>query len=569
MRGLRSHSSDRTFFQEADHAEELPSDFRERGLAAVGAQIIRPTAHAPGHSHSPEQFHRSRVDIDDDSKHSNAMSPSQSLASWRNAAGFGVTLDERKPAWVALPEVESSPSLRASQVSNVCSSGVMGALAHMPLTEIVQSMEFGRKTAHIGVYFDDDNGGNLHVHDGQIVRINAVFGGHERGGEQAFVEMCKRQGGFFRIDYERQEVERNVVRPTTFVLLDALRVIDEAASLGRDEEGGSNEEGSAPGETSSPWGENLSSESVAMAFDEPSDVVGELSVKPAIQQHPRYRSTAAVRLKLKGRIDAVPGTLVQIGLGGAFVACDAILVVDEGATLCIPLQDGDVDVEIVCRIVHIVAPTLERAASVGVEFPDLPPEVDRRLKVFIEELKRTHGREVAPPSLPTGDRLVRLLAESELLTAVGDAATAKRLLNQAHLLAPSDDDIRLRLRHVNEAIDAQQANAMLELALRGAANAVQLARRATELRPVRDVLLRSLTVFVRAGAHDDIADTAEQLVELDPDDEGALQTVLDANVALKRWSAVVRAAEGLLKLRPTDDGLRVMLQNAIGHVRKG
>src|SRR5207249_2931564 len=102
----------------------------------------------------------------------------------------------------------------------------------------------------------------------------------------------------------------------------------------------------------------------------------------------------------------------------------------------------------------------------------------------------------------------------------------------------------------------------------GGPRAVELARRATQLRPVRDVLLRSLAVFARGGAQDEIADVAEQLLELDPDDEGALRTLLDANVAMKCWPVALHAVEALVRLRPQDEQLRATLNKVVGLARR-
>ena len=95
-----------------------------------------------------------------------------------------------------------------------------------------------------------------------------------------------------------------------------------------------------------------------------------------------------------------------------------------------------------------------------------------------------------------------------------------------------------------------------------------LAVRATQLRPTRDVLLRSLGVFARAGAHDEIADVAEQLLELDANDEGALRTLLDANVAMERWSVAARAAEALVRMHPEDARLKAQLQKVVQQARR-
>ena len=67
--------------------------------------------------------------------------------------------------------------------------------------------------------------------------------------------------------------------------------------------------------------------------------------------------------------------------------------------------------------------------------------------------------------------------------------------------------------------------------------------------------MRSLAVFARGGAFDEVADVAEQLLELDPNDEGALRTLLDANMAMKRYDVARRALTELLRLHPTDEQL--------------
>jgi tetratricopeptide (TPR) repeat protein len=179
-------------------------------------------------------------------------------------------------------------------------------------------------------------------------------------------------------------------------------------------------------------------------------------------------------------------------------------------------------------------------------------------------------REASSPASAQTDRekLLNCLAESEFLVAAGDLASAQRVLKQATGLAPTDDDVRRRLMMVNESIDAAQANALLERALRGAPNAVELARRATQLRPARDVLLRSLGVFARAGAHDEIADVAEQLLELDPNDEGALRTLLDANISMERWTVAAQAAQALVRKHPQDVQLQEKLQKVLQQARR-
>lgn len=334
--------------------------------------------------------------------------------------------------------------------------GVMGALAQMPLTEILQNMDFGKRSVRVDLWVDGAEG-TVHVHEGQIVFASATTPAGKTEGEAAVLELCRRHGGLFRIHYAREALDRNVHRPTTFVLLEALRVIDESAP----------------------------------------------------------RSTPA-----------------SVDLGGV----DAWG--DPGSPPFPPLLPDD----------DATNPWNDPSAV---------------LDIVVEHDASAPGARPSPPR-----DLLGLLAESEFLVAAGDLESARRVLSQAQGLAPDDDEVHTKLLNVNESIDAAQANAFLEQAMRGGPQAVALARRATQLRPVRDVLLRSLAVFARGGADDEVADVAEQLLELDPDDEGALRTLLDANIAMKRWSVALHAVESLLRLRPNDEQLQATRQKVVALARR-
>jgi tetratricopeptide (TPR) repeat protein len=463
-------------------------------------------------------------------------------------------------------------------------SGVMGGLAQMPLTEILQNMDFGKRSVRVDVWMDGAEG-TVQVHDGQIVHAAATTPAGTTDGEAAVLELCRRAGGFFRILYAREEVARNVHRPTTFVLLEALRVIDEAThgadapppteSAAGFDELGADPWSAAPSEIFSP---------AASAIEDPlgtlNDASAVLDIEIAAEsladpvharvEHPRFRVGAVIHVFVGET--AVSVLLEDIGRGGAFLRTDAQLASGSVVTLRLPLH-GSV-LEVPARIIHVLdraaAAQLSREAGVGVRFEGLPPSVAQRLGEFVDLVAREAAtRAGAAASSKPPDRLLGLVAESEFLVAAGDLESAKRVLSQAQGLAPGDDHVRRKLHSVNEAIDAAQANAFLEQAMRGGPQAVELARRATQLRPVRDVLLRSLAVFARGGAHDEVADVAEQLLELDPDDEGALRTLLDANVAMQRWSVAVSAAESLLRLRPDDEQIRTALQKIVALARRG
>lgn len=470
-------------------------------------------------------------------------------------------------------------------------SGVIGSLAQMPLTEVLQNMDFGKRSVRVDVWPDGADG-SVHVHDGQIVFAVATTTAGTTEGESAVLELCRRPNGLFRIHYGRDDVERNVHRPTTFVLLEALRVIDEA-SAPRNAPAAVDLGGGPIGGGIDSWGESTSEMPPYLLEEEKSDsansnflndpsaildievasepqstAVHSLEGMPPLQQHPRYRVNAFIQV-FSGQHTAQL-LLEDIGLGGAFLRTEAAPPRGSVIVLRLPFTDSALDVP--ARIVHVLdrtaAATVSREPGIGVRFDELTHDVNARLGVFVAQLAHEHAGAAGGKAMSDRDKLVGLVAESEFLVAAGDLESARRVLGQAQGLAPEDDDIRRKLLNVNESIDAAQANAFIAEAMRGGPRAVELARRATQLRPVRDVLLRSLAVFARGGAHDEVADVAEQLLELDPDDEGALRTLLNANVAMERWAVAARAAESLLRLRPEDEQIRATLQKAVGMARR-
>lgn len=469
-------------------------------------------------------------------------------------------------------------------------SGVLGALEQMPLTEILQNMDFGKRSGRVDVWQADAEA-TVHVHDGQIVFAAATTTAGVTEGEAAILEVCRRSGGSFSILYLREEVPRNVQRPTTFVLLEALRVIDES-SQPRGETPAAVDLGPAPAEPRSrsggrdappveelPWGgslddsafpPNVPADDAANPFNDPSVVIevdADTAAPPPLQQHPRYRVGATIHVAIGDQV--VPLFLEDLGRGGAFLRTASPPPRDTVVVLRLPA--GDRALELPARVVHVLdaagAASVAREPGIGVRFDELEDELARLLGAFVDELAERQAG-AGGRGASARERMLGLLAESEFLVAAGDLDAAQRVLSQAQGLAPDDDDVRRKLLSVNEAIDAAQANAFLEQALRGGPRAVELARRAMQLRPVRDVLLRSLAVFARGGAFDEVGDVAEQLLELDPEDEGALRTLLDANVALQRWSVAARAAESLLRKRPNDESLRATLERVVGLARR-
>lgn len=103
-------------------------------------------------------------------------------------------------------------------------TGVMGSLKQMSVTEILQTLEIGKKSARVDVQTIDGLKGTIHIHDGQIVHASSPT----TVGEAVIGLLIRKTEGFFRIHYEKEQCERNITRPTQFVLLEAMRMMDEA-----------------------------------------------------------------------------------------------------------------------------------------------------------------------------------------------------------------------------------------------------------------------------------------------------------------------------------------------------
>ncbi|MBI5496940.1 MAG: response regulator [Deltaproteobacteria bacterium] len=117
----------------------------------------------------------------------------------------------------AARESAATPAPRAEP------TGVIGSLSQMGLPEIVQSLELGRKTAIVTLMFQDKGEGSVSFMEGEV--INAQFAGKQ--GEDAFYEMARQRQGLFRIHYGKPKDPRVIKVSTTFLLLEAMRRIDE------------------------------------------------------------------------------------------------------------------------------------------------------------------------------------------------------------------------------------------------------------------------------------------------------------------------------------------------------
>ncbi len=123
-----------------------------------------------------------------------------------------------------LPDLpaEFDPGPTSSEVPAM-PTGVMGTLRQMSLPEIVQSLEMGRKTASVDIVPQDGDKGAI-AFDSGVIRFA------ESGsliGNEAFFALMRHKEGFFRIHYGDAPKSINIDAPTTFLLLEAMRLMDE------------------------------------------------------------------------------------------------------------------------------------------------------------------------------------------------------------------------------------------------------------------------------------------------------------------------------------------------------
>ena len=111
---------------------------------------------------------------------------------------------------------------RAAAAPNAA-NGVSGSLEDMTLIDIIQSLELGRKSATVMIRYDDGRVGEIGLLNGEIKAVD----GAGREGEQAFFALARSGPGMFRIEYRKPRERENVTRPNTFLILEALRLIDE------------------------------------------------------------------------------------------------------------------------------------------------------------------------------------------------------------------------------------------------------------------------------------------------------------------------------------------------------
>lgn len=105
----------------------------------------------------------------------------------------------------------------------VLPTGVLGTLQQMPLPEVIQNLENGKKNALVELQCPDVPPGTLGFEAGQI--LYAACG--DELGEAAFFRMVGFETGVFRIRFGKALPAHNVQMPTMYLLLEAMRRLDE------------------------------------------------------------------------------------------------------------------------------------------------------------------------------------------------------------------------------------------------------------------------------------------------------------------------------------------------------
>jgi CheY-like chemotaxis protein len=118
------------------------------------------------------------------------------------------------------------------------STSVRGTLAQMSVMDLLQTLDIGRKSC-ILVLTRNGQRSEMFFHDGQIV--HATLG--SLSGESAVYKVVAWTDGAFRIDFERRECPQTITHSTQSVLMEALRLFDEAQRDGETEESSSETDG--------------------------------------------------------------------------------------------------------------------------------------------------------------------------------------------------------------------------------------------------------------------------------------------------------------------------------------
>jgi hypothetical protein len=201
-----------------DHSE---SDSDSDGDDAGGA--AEPASYAGGGSAPTRAELETGVGLEAPPEDSNEGDAEESTLDLPPAA------EERSPPAAAAPVEDppylapEAPAAASARPETIEEDAVQGRLEQLRLVEIVQMMEFGKKSAWVEVEPEEGGHGELGFDNGQCVW--AIFG--DVVSDEGFCSLCEVKVGKFKIFYGRAPEQTNVESPTQFLLLEALRRIDE------------------------------------------------------------------------------------------------------------------------------------------------------------------------------------------------------------------------------------------------------------------------------------------------------------------------------------------------------
>ena len=118
-----------------------------------------------------------------------------------------------------LERVELSKATREAAES----TSVRGTLTQMSVVDLLQTLDIGRKSCSL-VLTRNGQRAEMQFHDGQLVHASLA----PLTGEEAVYKVVGWTDGAFIIDFQRQECPRTIQHSTQSVLLEALRIFDEA-----------------------------------------------------------------------------------------------------------------------------------------------------------------------------------------------------------------------------------------------------------------------------------------------------------------------------------------------------
>ena len=105
-------------------------------------------------------------------------------------------------------------------------SGVRGDLEQMSVIEIMQLLELGKKNAEVKVTGLDEASAHFGVYRGKVIYAKTGFS----RGEKAFYDIVAMQKGSFQIQYGKVPKKKNVDKESTFLLIEAMRRLDEKSN---------------------------------------------------------------------------------------------------------------------------------------------------------------------------------------------------------------------------------------------------------------------------------------------------------------------------------------------------